>query len=163
MTDQTISWLRDLAAKGGKGVVNNIDARSLGRVADELERLSRPAQRKPDPAAQFVMWSLMNGSWQGCDIDGGAAQDKAVELGLIIEDQYDPKRHGENSYCEPGDRWFIPSEALLSALSSTTCPDWYCEHGRQGGCSCKDSCKGFGPTVTSTSGQAAEKTEGGAA
>lgn len=34
-----IQWLRELAEKGGKGVVDNIDARSLGRVADELEYL----------------------------------------------------------------------------------------------------------------------------
>jgi hypothetical protein len=33
----TISWFRSLAAKGGKGTLNNIDARSLGRIADELE------------------------------------------------------------------------------------------------------------------------------
>jgi len=32
-------WLRGLAAKGGKGAVDNIDARALGRVADELARL----------------------------------------------------------------------------------------------------------------------------
>jgi len=32
-----VSWLRGLAEKGGKGVVNNIDARCLGRIADELE------------------------------------------------------------------------------------------------------------------------------
>jgi len=36
---QTIDWLRGLAEKGGKGVVNNIDARCLGRIADDLERL----------------------------------------------------------------------------------------------------------------------------
>jgi len=39
MTDQTIAWLRNLEKKGGKGVVNNIDARCLGRIADDLERL----------------------------------------------------------------------------------------------------------------------------
>jgi len=32
------AWLRQLAAKGGKGVVNNIDARSLMRVAELLAR-----------------------------------------------------------------------------------------------------------------------------
>ena len=37
---QTIDWLRGLAEKGGRGVVNNIDARCLGRIADELERLT---------------------------------------------------------------------------------------------------------------------------
>lgn len=39
MTD-FVPWLRGLAEKGGKGVVNNIDARCLSRVADELERLA---------------------------------------------------------------------------------------------------------------------------
>ena len=39
MTDN-ILWLRELAEKGGKGTVDNIDARALGRVADELEYLS---------------------------------------------------------------------------------------------------------------------------
>lgn len=38
MSDLT-AWLRGLATEGGKGVVNNIDARALGRVADELEHL----------------------------------------------------------------------------------------------------------------------------
>lgn len=84
----------------------------------EVERLrSIPAQ--PDPAAQFVMWALTEGSWQGTELDGGAIQDKAVELGLIIEDQYDPKRHPESDCVRPGDPWFIPSEALLSSLTST--------------------------------------------
>lgn len=32
-----VTWLRGLAEKGGKGVVNNIDARCLGRVADVIE------------------------------------------------------------------------------------------------------------------------------
>lgn len=33
------AWLRSLSAKGAKGVVNNIDARCLGRVADDIDRL----------------------------------------------------------------------------------------------------------------------------
>ncbi len=37
---QTIAWLRGLAIKGGKGIVNNIDARCLGRIADEIEHLT---------------------------------------------------------------------------------------------------------------------------
>lgn len=39
MDQQTIDWLRQLAEKGGRGVVNNIDARSLGRIADKIECL----------------------------------------------------------------------------------------------------------------------------
>jgi hypothetical protein len=38
MTDY-VPWLRKLAKDGGKGTVNNIDARCLGRIADEIERL----------------------------------------------------------------------------------------------------------------------------
>ncbi|EKS29251.1 hypothetical protein [Afipia felis] len=40
IAEQTIAWLRDLASKGGKGVVNNIDARCLARIADEITRLT---------------------------------------------------------------------------------------------------------------------------
>ena len=39
MVDQTVEWLRGLAKKGGKGVVNNIDARCLSRIADNIEQL----------------------------------------------------------------------------------------------------------------------------
>lgn len=70
----------------------------------------------PNPAAQFVMWAMMDGSWQGNDIDGGAAQDKAVELGLIVETKYDPAIHGENGDFEAGDSWYVPSETLLAML-----------------------------------------------
>lgn len=37
--DSYLPWLRKLEADGGKGVVNNIDARSLGRAADEIKYL----------------------------------------------------------------------------------------------------------------------------
>lgn len=39
--DLTVKWLRGLAELGGKGVVHNIDARCLGRIADDLERLQK--------------------------------------------------------------------------------------------------------------------------
>ena len=45
-------WLRGLAEKGGKGVVNNIDARCLGRIADELERLRSIAAERMDLFSQ---------------------------------------------------------------------------------------------------------------
>ena len=32
-------WLHQLCKNGGKGVVNNIDARALGRCGDEIDRL----------------------------------------------------------------------------------------------------------------------------
>jgi hypothetical protein len=81
--------------------------------ADEIERLRAEARA----AAKFVMWALMEGSFQGCDIDGGAAQDKAVELGLLKQTLYNPAKHGPSDCCSLGDIWFVPSEALLSILS----------------------------------------------
>lgn len=56
MTDN-IAWLRELADKGGKGTVDNIDARALGRVADELEYLT----------------------YFHCEADFGPAHESAVE------------------------------------------------------------------------------------
>ena len=41
----TTAWFRSLAHKGGKGVVNNIDARSLGRIADEIEAMAAEIAR----------------------------------------------------------------------------------------------------------------------
>ena len=34
-----VPWLRELADKGGTGVVDNIDARALGRVADLIAEM----------------------------------------------------------------------------------------------------------------------------
>ena len=41
-----VPWLRELADKGGTGVVNNVDARALGRIADELMRLRGDSWRE---------------------------------------------------------------------------------------------------------------------
>jgi hypothetical protein len=38
---QTIDWLQALAHRGGKGVVDNIDARCLGRVAVRLDKMRK--------------------------------------------------------------------------------------------------------------------------
>lgn len=45
MDRQTIDWLRGLAEKGGRGVVDNIDARCLGRIADGIEQLIADRER----------------------------------------------------------------------------------------------------------------------
>lgn len=59
-------------------------------------------------AAAFVAWAMREGSWDGGDLDGGALQDKAEELGLIIKTAYDPDIHGPSDYgAEPGDDWFV--------------------------------------------------------
>ena len=59
------------------------------------------------PLAEFARRCLKNGSFLGCDIDGGEAQDWAVELGILIETTYDPALHGESEDAEPGDPWFV--------------------------------------------------------
>lgn len=98
------------------------DHKVLTMAAAEIERLRSALASQPPmagtalAAAKFVMWALMEGSWQGADIDGGAAQDKAVELGLIVETKYDPAKHGDSDCCDPDDQWFIPSDALLTLL-----------------------------------------------
>lgn len=57
---QTVMWLRSLARKGGKGVVNNIDARCLGRVADTLEDLVKArdthAMVRRSHMARYIAW-----------------------------------------------------------------------------------------------------------
>ena len=54
-----VTWLRALAAKGGKGVVNNIDARSLGRIADQLEAF-QACRSKIDCLASATAWRASN-------------------------------------------------------------------------------------------------------
>lgn len=70
---------------------------------------------------QFLRWAMTTGPWIGSDLDGAAVQDKALELGLIVETKYDPDVHGggENSeYTEPGDIWYVFAEP--AALSEPT-------------------------------------------
>lgn len=40
MSEFLADWLRIISHRGGKGVVDNIDARALGRCADELDLLA---------------------------------------------------------------------------------------------------------------------------
>ncbi len=37
--NQLIAWLDDMSRRGGKGTVNNVDARALGRVAEAMSAL----------------------------------------------------------------------------------------------------------------------------
>lgn len=57
-----------------KEICDGIDfaIEEIKKMQDEIERLRE--------FAQFVM---TDGPWQGCDVDGGSAQDKAEKLGLI--------------------------------------------------------------------------------
>jgi hypothetical protein len=51
---ETAAWLNGLAEKGGKGVVGNIDARSLGRVAVALEAQARVIEGLRKALAKIV-------------------------------------------------------------------------------------------------------------
>lgn len=69
MTIHTLlPWLRKLEADGGMGVVNNVDARTLGRAADEIEYLrSRLAPvalccsecGRPNEPANRPLWQIL--------------------------------------------------------------------------------------------------------
>ena len=66
---------------------------------------------------EFVKWAVQEGPWAGGNLDGGAIQDKAEELGLLVRMPFDPEKHGEgNEYgTEAGDDWFVFSPGLTSA------------------------------------------------
>jgi hypothetical protein len=66
--------------------------------------------------AEFVKWVIEDGPFNGCHLDGGCVQDKAVECGLLVETKYDPALHGECEYCEPGDTWFVFSDEFNAAV-----------------------------------------------
>lgn len=68
--------------------------------------------------AEFVKWCIKESSFEGCDLDGWAVQDKAVEFGILIKTEYDPAKHGKNDDAEPGDEWFVFSEDFKKALTS---------------------------------------------
>lgn len=59
--DTTIKWLRDIAEDGGKGVVNNIDARCLGRIADDLERMQKALEKIANPILFFQQYAKQEG------------------------------------------------------------------------------------------------------
>jgi hypothetical protein len=67
------------------------------------------------PLVEFLEWAMNNGPWSGDDLDGADVQNKAIELGLIVETKYDPQIHGRNGkseYAEPGDQWFVFADWL---------------------------------------------------
>ena len=68
--------------------------------------------------AEFARRCFEDGSWRGCDIDGGLAQEWGVELGLLVEEKYDPAIYGDpgEAYPEPGGPWFVFSPWFKAAL-----------------------------------------------
>lgn len=50
----------------------------------------------------------MRMAFDECEADGSEIQDEAARLGIIVEVEggYDPDKHGEHEYANPGDEWF---------------------------------------------------------
>jgi hypothetical protein len=70
--------------------------------------------------AKFAQWALTEGAWHGHDLDGGDVQEKAVELGLVVQVPYDPEIHGESEFeIEPGDSWFLFSKDMTLVLANS--------------------------------------------
>jgi len=69
--------------------------------------------------AIFLQWAMQVGPWDGCDLDGASIQDKAQELGLIVEEKFDPDKHGcHHGYAfDYGDPFFTLSPDVKAALS----------------------------------------------
>lgn len=70
--------------------------------------------------AEFARWVITESVRKGCDLDGGEVQEKAVELGILVETKYDPAVHGTNDIdAEAGDTWFVFSEAMKASIRKT--------------------------------------------
>lgn len=74
-------WLRSLSKKGGKGVVNNIDARSLGHVADELDALRNLVDR----AYSEIAFAVHDLSGRRLDTDE-AIEGRAARLAWMADE-----------------------------------------------------------------------------
>lgn len=85
--------------------------RQLASQSEQIARLTRERDR----AREFVEWAMRDGSWKGYDIDGGDAQDKAEELGLIVEVPADAEFRAEYD----ADTMYVCAWAALATLPST--------------------------------------------
>jgi hypothetical protein len=61
-------------------------------------------------------------------LDGGEFQDIGMALGLLKLEEYDPRVHGKNSYCDPGDPYYCQTEVgdALYKLGTRFIPKDYC-------------------------------------
>ena len=73
---------------------------------------------------EFARWVIQNACFEASDLDGGEVQEKALALGLLREEPYDPEIHGEPSaahdFCDiaRGEPWFVFSEMLTITADS---------------------------------------------
>lgn len=66
---------------------------------------------------QFARWCIQESAFAGGSLDGGEVQDKAVELGLLIEEPFDPEKHDPKGFhidywVDAGEPWFVFSPDL---------------------------------------------------
>jgi hypothetical protein len=45
--------------------------------------VARPTDEQVRALADYVLWSMREGAFNGCDIDGAESQDKALALGIV--------------------------------------------------------------------------------
>lgn len=67
--------------------------------------------------AKLVKWAIIEGCFEGCDLDGGSLQDEAVKAGVIVETKYDQAKHGPSDAADEGDRWYVFSDEFKAALA----------------------------------------------
>ena len=62
---------------------------------------------------QFFAYCIES-AFEGCNLDGGDIQEKALELGLVREESYQSEKHGslvsDSGYFEDGDSIYIVNE-----------------------------------------------------
>lgn len=92
-------------------------------LIDEIRRL-RELNAGLAPLAKMGFEAITECAWQGCNFDGEDIQESAVQSGAIQEvaGGYDPAIHSDSGtrpyLCEPGDRWFEFTPAVLAAKKS---------------------------------------------
>ncbi|MFD2334666.1 hypothetical protein ACFSR7_35940 [Cohnella sp. GCM10020058] len=94
----TLLWLQDRAEQAN-------------RLEAEVEALRGELEAK-EKIAEFARLVIMTG-FDG-DICGAQIQDWGVEYGLLVEEPYDPDRHGEpaSGIFDPGDPIYVHTPLL---------------------------------------------------
>ncbi|MHB2169924.1 hypothetical protein [Alsobacter sp. R-9] len=90
------------------------------RAHQRAAGIAEVPRTKWDAVTHFARWAIGNSAWMGGDLDGACVQDKAEELGLIIQevDGYNPEKHGPVSPdIEEGDTFYVFSAWMRS--------DWF--------------------------------------
>lgn len=75
---------------------------------DDMHATIRKLTEERNRLAAFCRQLIEDGPFSGVGFGGGDLQDLAVEHGLLIEEKYDPEKHGPNDVdAEPGDPWYV--------------------------------------------------------